>query len=301
MKIAVIGTGGVGGYFGSRLAISGHEVTFVARGPHLEAILKNGLKVVSPLGQTLILPANATDRIESLSPVDLVLVCVKAWQVKEVAPSIGSLLHDKTVVLPLQNGVLATDELMSVLGCQPVLSGLCRIISLVESPGVIRHLGVEPALVFGEISNLKSERVMNLQKVMNESGIKARVPEDIHAEVWKKFISICVGGLMAITHSTYGQMLEDLKKRQWMKELIVEVFNLAIASGISIEPEFPEKTMTFMQSFPYNSTASLTRDIWERRPSEIDYQNGTVVKLGEKLGVKTPVNRFVYESVLKLY
>jgi 2-dehydropantoate 2-reductase len=298
MKIAVIGTGGVGGYFGGRLAMAGHEVTFVARGAHLEAILKNGLNVNSVNGDFKVFPAKATNDITSIGLVDLVIVATKAWQVKDSAIQIKKIVGPETIVLPLQNGVLASDELKEVLPAHNVISGLCRIISKIESPGVIGHVAVEPTISFGECDNSKNPRLQKLNEAFKNAGFKSKIADDIQVETWKKFIFICTSAWLAITKSTYGEIAECPETRAVMFELISEVANLARAKGVNIEADFADKTMAICDALPYDSTSSLTRDVWEGKPTELEYQNGTVVRLANEFGLNVPVNRFIYNSLL---
>jgi 2-dehydropantoate 2-reductase len=139
-----------------------------------------------------------------------------------------------------------------------------------------------------------------LKKILDDSGIKCKIVKDIHAELWKKFINICASGLLAITRSTYGEIREMKETRDLMIALFEEVYQLSRKMGIDIDHEFVAKTVAFVDSYPYDSTSSLTRDVWEGKPSEIEYQNGTVVRLGEQFGVDTPVNRFIYNCILPM-
>lgn len=298
MKIAVIGSGGVGGYFGGKLALAGHEVTFLARGKHLEAIQENGLQILSPQGDFLVKPAQTTADMTTIGQVDLIILGVKAWQVKENLPQLHALIGKKTMILPLQNGVLVPEELKDELKEAYVLGGLCRIFSEIEAPGVIRHVGVEPTIVFGALNNEKSEQLLQLKDDFEQAGIKAKVADDIQVELWKKFIFICSGGLIALTHSNYGKLRELPETRELMKALLNEIYVVAQKAGVQVKAEYVENTLSFIDAFPAEATTSLARDIWEGKPSELEYQNGTVVKLGEKYGIETPVNRFVYTCLL---
>lgn len=300
MNISIIGTGGVGGYFGAKLAQAGHKVSFLARGAHLQAIQAVGIRVESILGDFQVSNVFASDRIEDLPSSDLILVCVKAWQVKEVAGQLSEIMHENTIVLPLQNGVMAAKELGAFLPDSAIVGGLCRIISKIAAPGVIRHIGVTPTIVFGEFDQSLSQRALGLQAILDEAGIKSRCSADIEADLWKKFIAICVSGLLAITHTTYGELREEPETRNMMTELIDEVYAVSKKAGINISADFPAKTISFIDSFPFESTSSLTRDIWEGKPSEIEYQNGTVVQLGKKLGVPVPLNRFIFHTILPM-
>ncbi|QVK20254.1 2-dehydropantoate 2-reductase [Mycoplasmatota bacterium] len=298
MKVAIIGTGGVGGYFGGRLAQNGNEVTFLARGEHLKAIQQKGLKVKSILGDFHIKQVRATDKINELGKVDLVILGVKAWQVKEVAKDLKSIMSQKTVVIPLQNGISAVEEISKEIKPKNIIGGLCRIISEIESPGVINHFGVEPTIVIGELNGESSNRILKINEILNDSGINSKITEDISAELWKKFMGICVSGLLAVTRSTYGVVRELKETRDLMKGVISEIYTVSQKVGINLEPNIIDKTIASIDTYPYDSTSSLTRDVWEGRPSEINYQNGSVVKLGKKYGVKTQVNEFIYNCIL---
>ncbi len=298
MKIGIIGTGGVGGYFGGKLAQAGNDVTFIARGAHLEAIRQNGLQVKSIKGDFTVQPARATDHLEELRGVDLILFGVKAWQIKEIALQLKGIIDEKTILLPLQNGVLSSEELQAVLPENHVLGGLCRIISKIESPGVIVHVAVNPTITFGELTNKVTETVLQLKQTFDDAGIEAYLAKDIQAERWKKYISICVSGLLAITKTNYGELRTIPETRQLMIQLITEVYNVAQGANISLPANFVEKTIAITDSLPFISNSSMARDIWGGKPSELEYQNGTVVRLGKQYGIETPVNQFVYSCLL---
>ena len=300
MKIAIIGSGGVGGYFGGKIAKAGFEVTFLARGEHLKAMQTHGLTVKSTLGDFQVDSVKATDKIQDIGKVDLIVLAIKAWQVKDVSAELSSIMTDTSVILPLQNGVSTIDDLREHISAGRILSGLCRIISKIEAPGVINHFGVTPTIVFGEVDNSRTERVQKIKDIFDQSGINCNISKDINTDLWKKFISICVSGLLAITKTTYGELRELKETRQIMIELLNEIYQLSEKAGIQIEPGFLEKTISFIDTFPYDTTSSLTRDVWEGKPSEIEYQNGTVVRLGEKYGVDTPINKFVYHCILPM-
>jgi 2-dehydropantoate 2-reductase len=300
MKIAIIGTGGVGGYFGAKLAQHNHEVTFLARGKHLETIKNNGLTIKSINGDFTVTNIKATDKITNIEAPDLVLIGVKAWQIKEIREELNTILHSESLVVPLQNGVLAVEELSEAIDAKRILGGLCRIFGKIEAPGIIRHMGVTPTIVFGEMDGTISSRAQMLQELFEKAGIKSKLSDDINAELWKKFIAICVSGLLAVSKTNYGELREMKETRQMMMDLFNEIYALSQKMGINIASNFVDKTVAFIDSFPADSTSSLTRDVWEGKPSEIEYQNGTVVKLGEKHGVATPVNRFVYNCILPM-
>jgi 2-dehydropantoate 2-reductase len=300
MKIAIIGTGGVGGYFGGKMANAGYDVSFLARGKHLEAIRENGLQIKSIKGDFKITNVHATDTLQEIGIADLILLSVKAWQIKDFARELPYIIHENSLILPLQNGILVAEELSEFVPKENILGGLCRIISKIDAPGVINHFGVEPTIVFGELDNKKTARVERIKTLFDKSGFNSRVADDIQAELWKKFISICVSGLLAITKSTYGEIRELPQTRKMMIDLLTEIYILSQKVGINLEHDFIEKTVSYIDTFPYDSTSSLARDVWEGKPSEIEYQNGTVVKLSDKYGLESPINRFVYNCILPM-
>jgi len=300
MKIAIIGAGGVGGYFGGKLAKAGYDVTFLARGQHLREIQQNGLTIKSHQGDFNIDSVKATDRIKTIGLVDFIIIAVKAWQIKDIAEDLKDIVHRETIIIPLQNGVSAADELKKQILPDNIIGGLCRIISKIESPGVINHFGIEPTILFGELDNSKTERIHKIKAIFDHAGINAKISDDIIVDLWKKFIPICVSGLLAVTKTTYGELRELYETRQLMIELLNEIFRLSQKIGIKIESDYIENAIKFIDSFPYDSTSSLTRDVWEGKPSEIEYQNGTVVKLAEKYGIETPINKFVYNCILPM-
>ena len=300
MKIAIIGTGGVGGYFGGKLAKAGYDVTFLARGEHLLAIQQKGLIVKSILGDFTIDPVKVTDRIDTIGLTDLVILGVKAWQIKDISKELLTIIKKDTTVLPLQNGVMAAEELRESINKENIIGGLCRIISKIDAPGVITHFGMEPSIIFGELNYSGTERIELIKNIFDKSGINSQISDDITADLWKKFIGICVSGLLAVTKTTYGELRELNETRQLMIEMLKEIYLLSQKIGMNIEDGFVEKTISVIDTYPYGSTSSLTRDVWEGRPSEIEYQNGAVVRLGEKYGVDTPVNRFVYYTILPM-
>ena len=300
MKIAIIGCGGVGGYFGGKMANAGVDVTFVARGEHLEAIREKGLKIKSIAGNFNVRKAKATAEIKNMGKADLVLLGVKAWQVKDVARQLKDVLADHATVLPLQNGVMATRELAIHLDEKNIVGGLCRIISEIEAPGIIRHSGVEPFIVFGELDKQKTDRTATIKALFDHAGIASQVADDIHVEVWNKFMAICVSGLLAVTRSSYGTVRELKETRKMMNELLAEIHEISFGEKIRLDNKIVEKTMRLIDSYPYDSTSSLTRDVMAGKPSEIDYQNGAVVRFGERYKINVPVNRYVYSCILPM-
>jgi 2-dehydropantoate 2-reductase len=300
MRIAVFGTGGVGGYFGGRLAQAGEAVTFIARGEHLRAIREHGLRVDSLQGDFVIQPAQATADPARLGPVDVVILGVKAWQVREAAEAMRPLVGPETFVVPLQNGVEAPDELASVLGREHVLGGFCRIIALIAGPGHIRHAGGQPYVAFGELDNRRTERVERLRAAFSRAaGLTVEVPADIRAAMWEKFLTITsFSGVGAVTRAPIGVIRSVPQTREMMVGVMREIIAVANARGIPLGEDAVQRVLAFRDGLPAASTASMQRDIMDGRPSELEWQSGAVVRLGREAGVATPLNAFIYHSLL---
>ncbi len=300
MKIAVIGAGAVGGYFGGRLAEHGFDVCFLARGATLAALRTEGLRLKSPRGDAA-LRVRATGDPAAIGPVDTVLVGVKAWQVPEVAPTLRPLLGADTCVLPLQNGVEAPAQLAAALGEQHVLGGMCRIISRLLAPGHVEHLGAEPTIALGELDNRKSARLERLRDTLARAGITAVIPPDIDVVLWEKFLLIAaMSGVGAVTRAPAGVLREMPETRAMLAGAMREIAAVAAARGVAMTADAVDRTLAFIDTLPAESTASMQRDLMEGRPSELDYQNGAVVRLGREAGVETPLNRFLYHSLLAM-
>lgn len=301
MNIVVYGTGGVGGYFGARLAESGNNVTFIARGKHLEAIQKNGLQLKSIKGDCLVKPAQATNDISEIKNIDLILVCTKTWQLKEVAKIIKPVLLKNTLVISLLNGCENQDVLTSIIDKKHVIGGLCKVVSFVEDYGVINHVAYEPTIVFGELNNEKTPRVVELEKVFTRARITNKLAYDIQKEIWTKYLYITtVSALGALTRATHGEMLASPYIKNMMLNTAEEIYAISKAKGVNLPNDIIEKQFRIIESLPYETTASLQRDIMEGKPSELDAQNGTIVRLGRELGVPTPINELIYNCLQPL-
>lgn len=297
MKIGIIGTGGVGGYFGACLAKAGNEVTFIARGKHLEAIQQNGLMVKSVDGDMAVKPAIASDDLMSLKECELIIIGTKAWQVSDIAKELKEVLKDEALVLPLQNGVLAVDELAEYIDKNQILGGLCMIFSSIESPGVINHMGLNPSITFGEIDKTIKPRTKTIKQIFDDAKITNTLSDDIEAELWRKFILICLSGFGTILNAGYGIIREQPETRQMIVDVLNEVQVIAKARNINLEENIVEKSLSIVDSYPPDAQSSLCRDVFAGRKSEIEYQNGTVLRFAKELGIDTPVNRFIYGFV----
>jgi 2-dehydropantoate 2-reductase len=302
MRIAIFGTGGVGGYFGGRLAQAGEDVVFIARGDHLQAMSKHGLRVDSINGDFVLKSVQATDDPAEVGMVDMDLLGVKAWQAPEVAEAIRPMVGSETVVLPLQNGVEAPSQLAAVLGDEHVLGGLCGLITFIVEPGHIHHVGANPFIRFGELNNRPSERVERLNRAFDRaSGLNAEILPDIQVALWEKFLFVTPwSGVGAVTRSPLGIIRDQPGTRQMLEQTMGEIYNVGRAHNIALPKDIIGKTMDFVDSLPPEGTASMQRDIINGRPSELEAQNGAVVRLGQQVGVETPINAFIYNSLLPM-
>ncbi len=302
MKVAIVGTGAVGGYFGGRLAEAGNDVTFIARGSHLKAIQSGGLRVKSILGDFTIKPAQATDRTEKVGAVDLVLCCVKSWQVAAITDQLKPLVGSDTTIVPLQNGIEAHTILSESIGRRHVLPGLCKMISLVEGPGIISHKGIDPYLSIGEMDGSRSRRLEKIVQLFTDvKGVTINDSNNIISDLWMKFMIIAPwSGVGAVTRSPVGIFREVQQTRDLLLESIREVFAVGQANGVNLAENAVEATMAFIDTVPAAGTASMQRDIMDGKPSELHEQCGAVVRYGEKKGIQTPVNRCIYHSLLPL-
>jgi len=297
-RIVVFGAGAVGGYFGGRLAQAGQHVTFIARGAHLDAIRRNGLQVSSPTGDFVATPATATDDTSSVGVADVVLVGVKAGAVSGLAATLRPLIGAHTVVVPLQNGVEAASDLMAAVGSERIIGGLCRIVASVTAPGRIAHAGIEPTVVLGELDGSHSPRVGLVAALLRSADVAVEISDDIQAALWEKFLLVAPwGGLGGVTRVTLDVLCSTPETRRLLEAAMTEVATLAAAHGVTLAADVVSRTLEFLDAVPSGSTASMQRDLMERRPSELDAQIGTVVRLGRKWGVDTPVNTFLYDCL----
>lgn len=298
MNIVVFGAGGVGGYFGGKLAQAGYDVTFIARGKHLQAINNNGLIIKSIQGNFTVHP-KVTDDVSNIKNPDLVILGVKSWQVEDVAKQLKPIINKNTMVLPLQNGADNADKLRAILPDVNVLAGLCKIVSRVESPGVIDHFAFDPEIVFGEYNSEKTKRVQKVASLFDKVGIKNKISDDVHLDIWKKFLFIAtISGIGALTRVEFGVMRDDDYIRQMMYQTANEIVAVANAKSIALTNDDIEMVLKVVDNLNAKTTASMQRDIMEGRPSELENFNGFIVKQGKELHITTPVNAFTYHCLL---
>ena len=298
MRIAIFGSGGVGAYFGGRLARAGHSVAFVARGAHLQALRADGLTVDSVAGDFTVQPVEATSDPREIGPVDAVLVGVKAWQVRETAEALGPLLGPDTFVVPLQNGVEAADELGEVIGRGRVLGGLCRIMSFVAGPDASRTR-IVPRIEFGQPGRRSSWWSKPARRVRASGRAPAAALPDIAVALWEKFLFIApVSAVGAVTRMPAGVFRAVPETRAILAQSMGEILAVAHARGVALPSNAVAKTLAIVDGLPAEGTASMQRDILEGRPSELEYQVGAVVRLSAQVGLAAPASTFLYASLL---
>jgi 2-dehydropantoate 2-reductase len=300
MRIVIYGAGGVGGYFGGRLAQAGEDVTFIVRGKQLQAMQSNGLRVDSLKGDFTVRPVQATDDPAAVGPVDVVILGVKAWQVPGVAQAMQPLVGPETFIVPLQNGVEAPAQLAAVFGPKRVLGGFCRIVSLVAAPGHINQTAGDPYVAFGELDNRPSERATRLLAAFNRAeGVTAENPPDIQVAMWSKFLLISSWSAMgAITRAPVGVWRSQPETREMWLQGMREVLAVARARNIDLPADIVDKSVGYVDGLPPHATASMQRDILAGYPSELDTLCGGVVRLGSESGVPTPTLAFIYHALL---
>jgi 2-dehydropantoate 2-reductase len=298
MRIAIFGTGGVGGYFGGRLAQAGEDVTFIARGEHLRAIKDRGLRVESRTADFVIFPAKATDDVTEVGEVDLVVVGVKAWQVLEAAREMKPLVGANTTVMPLQNGVEAAAQLVNELGPERVIGGLCRIVSYVVRPGHIRDAGFKPSIIIGELDNRRTERIARIEEVFKRAGVEISVAADIHVALWTKLLFIAsFSGVGAVADAPARVLRSDPKWRAQMITAMEEIYALAHARGVKLPANSIDTVMAGVDALPDDATSSMHRDIAAGKPSELESQNGAVVRMARESGIDAPTHTLIYQTL----
>ncbi|HUL31146.1 MAG TPA: 2-dehydropantoate 2-reductase [Thermodesulfobacteriota bacterium] len=301
MKIVIMGTGGLGGYYGALLARSGHEVHFVARGHHLQAICEKGLQVRSVHGGFLVRPARATDNPAGVGEADLVLFTTKAYQTEEAVELVKPVLGPETVIVPLQNGVDAADRIGSLLGMERLLGGMTWISAAVEAPGVIGQYSSFRRIVIGELDGRSTRRIERVRDVLAGTGVNVEVSRNISEVLWTKFAFIssvsAMGCLTRVSLRDYRTIEESYEV---LKEVIGEIVAVAKAKGVGVglAPDILQNTLATIGASDGKIKPSMQRDAEAGRVSELESMIGIVVRLGREMGVPTPVMRFAY-AVLK--
>lgn len=294
-----MGAGAVGCFFGSKLAMAGHDVHFIARGEHLTAIQNRGLKVKSVAGEWR-LKAMATDQPETVGPVDLVLVCVKNYDLEKAAQEMAPLIGPDTCIIPLQNGVDAPDYLNILYG-KASLGGSCHIEAFVTEPGVISHTSKFSYLTFGELDGRLTPRAEQIQKVMEDSGINVRLSDDIRRSLWEKVIYLCtLSGLTTITQLPIGPLREDPETWSTLTNLVQELVLIGRTDGVNLVPNQEDVTLERFQTLHEGMRSSMLRDRERGRRLEVEAIQGSMVRRSRRYALFTPVLDTVYSLLRPL-
>ncbi|HET9579257.1 MAG TPA: 2-dehydropantoate 2-reductase [Usitatibacter sp.] len=302
MKIAMMGSGGVGGFFGGRLAKAGYDVTFIARGAHLAAMREHGLTIENePQGDIHVPKVQATDDPAKVGPVDIVILSVKLWDTEAAARAIRPMVGPQTGVISLQNGVIKDDILRSVLDERNVMGGVGYVATYIARPGVIHQTGTMQRIIVGEHDGRESERARGLHKALLDSGVTAELSHDVRRAIWEKYVFlVALSGTTTAMRNTIGPIRSNPQTRAFFLELMREAVAVGRALGVALPGDFAEQRLKFADGLPADMTSSMHHDLERGNRLEVEWLSGGVVKLGAKAGVPTPANRAVCD-MLALY
>ncbi len=300
MKIAMMGSGGIGGYYGGRLADAGADVSFIARGAHLAAMRENGLKVISPLGDFHLPHVTATDDPATIGTADIVMFCVKLYDVEETCELIKPLIGQNTAVISFLNGIDSEDRMRVILGDRAVVGGTAQIPSNIAEPGVIEHKASLAALEFGELDGRDSKRLQNFYKVCTDAGIQTFLVKNIETHIWLKFaILVPFATACCLTRLPGKILIEEPVVQEIAVGAMKEVIALAQAKGVQLPPDALESRMALLSNFS-NAMPSMLVDLLAGKRIELEGLQGAVVRMGKELGVSVPVHQVAY-AALKPY
>ncbi len=295
MKIAVMATGAVGGYFGGKLALAGHEVTFIARGTHAAAIREHGLRVNSVKGDFVIDNAVVTDDPATVGPVDIILFAVKLWATEEAALLCRPMVGDHTLVIPLQNGVDALDTITDVLGAANVGGGIAKISTVISKPGVISHVSDFASIEFAEAHNLPSERTANFHTACVEAGFDALISIDIVKSLWLKFIFLtALSGMTTAVRRPIGPIIKYDEGLSAFRSCMSETVSVGRKLGVALSEDTVDRTLKFIKSLPPTMKASQLSDLELGNRLEAPWLTGAVCRMGREQEIATPVNDAIY-------
>ncbi len=298
MKYVIVGVGGVGGYFGARLAADGNEVAFLARGAHGDAMRRNGLSVKSPCGDLHIDAPDVPADVADIGFADVILFCVKLWDVDAAAAQIKPLLAHDTAVIPVQNGVTTCDRLAELLGPHHVMGGVAKISAVIESPGVIRHKGRLAQLIFGERDGTASWRQDGVSTACQSAGIEHRVSNAIDRDIWEKFVLLApLAGAACFYRAPVGAVIGDPDRHALLAELMRETAAVGRAAGVALDDGLVERILRQVHDFDPSTKPSMLVDLERGRRLELDWLTGEVVRLGRDLDVATPASNKVYDAL----
>jgi 2-dehydropantoate 2-reductase len=301
MRIAVIGAGGVGGGFGAALAKAGADVTFIARGAHLAAMKSAGLKVLGPRGDTHLKPTQATDNPVEIGKVDVVLFCVKLWDVESAGHAIKPLIGPDTAVIPLQNGIDAHERLLPILGAGAVMGGVAQISASITAPGEITQVGTFMRMIFGELDGTRTKRAEKFLALCQAAGFDAMLSEAILTDLWMKFILLASNaGMMALGRQPIGKLRDDPDMRPIFLSAYREVIAVGLAKGITLPSDALDRITDQTAHFPPTMKASMALDLDRGNRLEVPWLSGKVAELGRQYGIPTPTHAMLY-AMLKPY
>jgi len=298
MKVAMVGAGGVGGFFGGHLVRTGTDVRFLARGAHLEALKTDGLTVLSDVAPIERLKVEATDDAKEIGPVDAVLLAVKLADTDGAIAQMAPLIGSKTVVASLQNGVDAVERMSAAFGRERVLGGVCYIAIAIERPGVLRHTGTIARMALGELDGRKTERLTALVDACRRASLDIIESPDIHRTIWEKFVFLSmISGVTALTRSPIGPIREDPEGRLLIARALTESTAVARARGISLPDDHVEKSLGFVDTLPATMKASMLHDLERGAKLELPWLSGAIVRLGRESGVPVPTHETIVAAL----
>src|SRR3712207_2653153 len=301
MKIAVMGSGGVGGYFGARLAKGGAEVHFVARGAHLETMRRDGIAIEGGPDPIHVRPVNATDDPQEIGVADLVLFAVKLWDTESALKLIRPMVGPDTAIVSFQNGVQKDEYLTAAYDKRQVMGGVTYVATTIDRPGVIRQTGSMQRLVFGEFDGTRSPRAEALLAAARAGGINAEISPDIRREIWEKYVFLVgLSGTTTSMGTTIGPIRENPQTRAFLRDVMAEVVAVGRAHGVALESDHADKRLAHADNLPYEMTSSMHHDFERGNRLEVPWLSGGVAQLGAKVGVPTPLNRAIAD-ILALY
>jgi 2-dehydropantoate 2-reductase len=295
-----MGAGGIGGYIGAKLYKGGHDVTFVARGQHLQALKQKGLQLVSPEGNVTV-KTTFTDSLFRHPQVDLIIISVKSFDTLSAIETLRPVVASDTIILSMQNGIENEELLSNSFGSNRVLAGVAYIFSIITEPGIISHIGGAGKFKFGEINGKISDRTNKLETIFQNSGINAQASDQIFKSLWEKWFFICgLGGMTAYTKKTIGEILSDNNLLKMLEEVILEAVKIGRKQEIGQFINAEEKVLAHCQRLHPSSTSSMYHDATTGKRVEVEALNGAVVRFGNKLGIATPANSLIYDR-LKIF
>lgn len=294
MKIAVMGSGGVGGYFGARLAEGGADVSFVARGAHLDAMRKNGLAIEGGARPIHLKSVQVVADPAEIGPVDVILFAVKLWDTEAALAQIKPIVGPDTAIISFQNGVLKDEYLRRAFDPRHVMGGAAYVATQIARPGCIRQTGAMQRLVFGEFDDSRGKRAEDFLAACLKGGIDAELSTDIKREIWQKFVFLVgISGCTSTMRTTIGPIRENAQTRAFLLDVMREVVAVARAHGIDLPEDYAEGRLKHADNLPHEMTSSMHHDLEAGRPLEAPWLAGGVVQLGRSLSVPTPLNRAI--------